>query len=358
MLHPMTALTLPKFSLVNEAQDYMKFQRQTLTLSVFATLMLSACGGGDGGSVTADAPGPNGSYLFVDSSNYYFGTTDVGTVRTQSIELVNRGGDIYPIKSFAVSGDNREEFVSDFYGPVTLNPAEAIRLNVTFQPVSDGRKFADIEIDFDTIVQVTDKQNQNEQKYYEAKELERIQDYPAASNKYGEYIQTGPVVDVNKHRAAIKLPVIKESATYGDGKNFKDYLAAVNARENGDMNAALEQIDQVLISNSNTYIADDALYLKGYIELMDIQDYAAARKTMQQLRRLYPDSTYYDTALYSEALALKSLGNENLATEILLDLRYKHTGIDSLGITLPKDNIVSRMWFDRANNVLETMGSI
>jgi len=335
----------------------MKLHRRTLALSVFATLILNACGGG-GGSEPELAPAPNGSYLFVDSSNYYFGTTDVGTVRTQTIELVNRGGDIYPIKSFAVSGDNREEFTSDFYGPITLNPAEAVRLNVTFQPVSDGRKFADIEIDFDTIVQVTEKQNQNEQKYYEAQDLERVQDYPAATKKYGEYIQTGPVVDINKRRAAIKLPVIKESTTYGDGDNFKDYLAAMNARESGDMAGALAQIDQVMITSSNSYIADDALYLKGYIQLMDTQDYAGAQKTMQQLRRLYPDSTYYDTALYSEALALQSLGNENLATEILLDLRYKHTGIDTLGITLPKDNIVSRMWFDRASDALKTLGAI
>lgn len=334
----------------------MKFPRQALVLSVFATLVLSACGGG--GSEPVQAPGPNGSFLFVDSSNYYFGTTDVGTVRTQTIELVNRGGDIYPINKFEVSGDNRDEFTSDFYGPVTLNPSEAIRLNVTFQPVSDGRKFADIEIDFDTIVQVTAKQNQDEQKFYEAKELERVQNYPAASDKYGEYIQTGAVVEANKQRAIIKLPVIKESETYGDGRDFKGYLAAVNARDAGDLDNALSQIDQVLIADSDSYIADDALYLKGYIELMDQKDYAAAQKTMQQLRRSYPDTTYYDTALYSEALALQSLGNENLATEILLDLRYKHTGIDTLGITLPKDNIVSRMWFDRASNALETLGAI
>ncbi len=335
----------------------MKFHKQSMLLSVFAASMLSACGGGDGDGA-AQGPGPNGSYLFVDSSNYYFGTTDIGTTRTQTIELVNRGGDIYPINKFEVSGDNREEFTSDFYGPITLNPSEAVRLNVTFQPVSNGRKFADIEIDFDTIVQVTDKQNQDEQKFYEAKELERRQDYPAASNKYGEYIKTGPVVDANAQRAAIKLPVIKESNTYGDGKDFKGYLAAVNARDSGDLNGALAEIDQVMVASSDSYIADDALYLKGYIELMDKQDYATAQKTMQQLRRSYPDTTYYDTALYSEALALQSLGNENLATEILLDLRYKHTGIDALGITLPKDNIVSRMWFDRASDALKTLGAL
>jgi len=188
----------------------------------------------------------------------------VGTTRTQSIEVVNRGGDIYPINSLAVSGDNRDEFVSDFYGPITLNPSEAVRLNITFQP--------------------------------------------GASQKYSDYIKTSPAVDVNKKRAAIKLPVIKESEVYGEGHGFKGYLRAMDARDAGNYRIAHSHIDQLMITDSTGYLADDALYLKGYIQLMDEQNYAAAQKTMQQLRRTYPDTSYYDTALYSEALALEALG--------------------------------------------------
>ncbi len=336
-------------------------QYKSIAFSVLLALLVSGCGGSGGGETrtsTPSGPGPNGSYLFVSSPNTYFGTANIGTARTQAIELVNRGGDIYPIQKFKVSGENSGEFKSDFYGPITLNPSEAVRLNITFQPVTDGRKFADIDIDFDTIVKVSDEANQNEQVFYAAKDLETQQDYRGASQKYSDYIKNDPAVEVNKRRAAIKLPVIKESNIYGTGDDFKGYLKAVNARDAGDFDAALAEIDQIMIAESNSYIADDSLYLKGYIELMDKKDYASAQKTMQQLRRTYPDTTYYDTALYSEALALQSLGNEDLATEILLDLRYKHTSVEAFGLALPKDNMISRVWFDRASDALKQMDAI
>lgn len=336
----------------------LKHIRTAVTATAVA-LVLAGCSSGGGDSSAGNdksGPGTNGSYLFVSSPTYYFGTTDVGTDRTQAVELVNRGGDIYPIEKVQIVGDNREEFTSDFHGPITLNPSEAVRLNITFQPVTDGRKFADIDIDFDTIVQVTDKDNQNEQKYYAAKDSERQQHYNAASEQYAEYVASAPAVDVNKRRAAIKLPVINESNTYGNGADFKGYLNAMNARDAGDYDAALGQIDQIMIAESGSVFADDSLYLKGYIELMDTKDYAAAQETMEQLRRTYPDTTYYDTALYSEALALQSLGKNELAAEILLDLRYKHTGIEAFGLSMPKDNVLSRVWFDRASDALEIMG--
>lgn len=333
--------------------------RTAVTASaVAAALVGCSSGGGDTSASDRAGPGTNGSFLFVDSPTYYFGTTNVGTDRTQAIELVNRGGDVYPIEAINIIGDNREEFTSDFHGPVTLNPSEAVRLHVTFQPVSDGRKFANIDIDFDTIVQVTDRQNQLEQKYYAANESERKQDYGAARKQYSEYVSSSPAVDVNKRRAAIKLPVINEAKNYSEGNDFKGYLNAMNARDAGDYDAALGQIDQIMIAESDGVFADDSLYLKGYIELIDTKDYAAAQETMEQLRRSYPDTTYYDTALYSEALALQSLGNDALATEILLDLRYKHTGIEAFGLSMPKDNVLSRVWFDRASTALEQMGAL
>ncbi len=333
--------------------------RHAAITASLVSLMLAGCGS-DGGSAPAEriGPGTNGSYLFVASPTYYFGTTDVGTDRTQTVELVNRGGDIYPIEKVQIIGNNREEFVTDFHGPIRLNPSEAVRLNITFQPVTDGRKFANIDIDFDTIVQVSEEDNANEQRFYAAKDLEQQQNYSAASQQYREYVASDPAVAVNKRRAAIKLPVIAEVKTYGDGNDFKSYLNAINARDAGEFDVALSQIDQLLITDADSYLADDSLYLKGYIELIDTQDYAAAQETMERLRRTYPDTTYYDTALYSEALALQALGSETLAIEILLDLRYKHTGIKAFGLSMPKDNVLSRVWFDRATDALEKMGAL
>ena len=330
-------------------QQRLAGKRNHILLALLSATLLHACSSDNGGGEVQ--PGINGSYLFVSVPDFYFGTRDVGTVATQEIEIVNRGGDIYPINSLAISGSDAEEFSTEVYNNVTLNPSEAIKVRITFSPITDGRKFASLDVDFDTIEQVTDAVNQNEQHYYQAKSLEDNKHYSESLAEYDRYIDGRPVT-VNKRRASIKLPVIKEAELYGEGDDFELYLSAVNLREAGNLDQAMSDIDLLLLMHADSYIADDALYLRGYIQLMDQQDYASAQKTMLMLRQRHPDTTYYDTALYSEALAHQELGNEAIARAIYVDLKYRHTGIDTLGVTLPKDNVMSRLWFDRANNAI------
>lgn len=333
---------------------------QTLRRIGVASLIsatLASCSGGGGGG----GPGPTGvagSYLFVSVPTFYFGTQDVGTRSTQEVEITNRGGDIYPINSLKIIGDNSDEFETDHVDQIVLNPSEAIKVRLTFAPVTDGRKFADLDIDFETIVQVSDATNQNEQMFYAAQALEDDGNYVESRAKYKEYLAADPVT-VNKQRAAIKEPVLNESTLYSEeeGKGFDFYLSALNARQTGDTQNAMRDIDTLLATSPESYFADDALYLKGYSQLMDTKDYPQAVATMKRLRMQYPDTTYYDTALYAEAMAHQEMGNRQLAVSIYEDLRYKHTGVDILGITMAKDNILSRAWFERASNALDSMGA-
>ena len=345
---------------------------RSVGLSGIALLVLSACGDGGGGGGSggapagggtgtavdpkAVAPGPNGSYLFVSAPDFYFGTRDVGTLATQDIELVNRGADIYPINTVEIVGDNAEEFITDLRDPITLNPAEKVTIGVTFAPIDEGRKFASLDIDFDTIVQVDEATNVNEQNFYRARDLERSRDYQGARDAYDTYVDNDPVT-VNKQRAAIKLPVIDEGERYGSGDDFALYLEAMNARDGGDPEVAAAKLDTLLFLHPESYIADDALYLKAYAALMDEGDHAAALRSFQQLRRDYPDTTYYDTALYGEALAQQGLGNDTIARSIFLDLRLRHTGVDAFGVTLPKDELLSRLWFERASAGLASLSA-
>jgi tetratricopeptide (TPR) repeat protein len=330
--------------------NYSFFRKPAIALLVCAAV--TSCGGGGGDS--SAQTGVGGSYLFVSVPKFYFGTQDVGTRSTQEIEIANRGGDIYPIKSLKLIGENSDEFETDHLESVVLNPSEAIKVRLTFAPVTDGRKFADLDIDFDTIVQVSDAANQHEQVYYDAKQLEDDQDFTQSRARYKEYLAGDPVT-INKQRAAIKEPVLKESELYGDGLEFDLYLSAFNARQHGDLPTANRDIDTLLASSPDSHFADDALYLKGYSELMDTNDYPQAVATMKQLRKQYPDTTYYDTALYSEALAHQEMGNRQLAVSIFKDLQYKHTGVSVLGVTLPKDNMLSRVWYQRATDALASM---
>ncbi|MGQ7846214.1 tetratricopeptide repeat protein [Granulosicoccus sp. 3-233] len=337
-----------------------------LLSAVLTAAILQACSSGgsgsSGGSKATPLIGQNGTYLFISTPDFYFGTLDVGTVKTQKIQISNRGADVYTLKSLGIESskeggkDDVEQYTTDIIDEVVLNPAEAISVGVTFQPITEGRKFADFTVDYETLQQVDESVNVNEQKFYKAKDLEDSGDYQAARQSYSDYIDGDPVT-VNKRKAAIKLPVISESGIYGDGEDFDLYLDALDQRESGDLENASVQLEIIHTLYSDGYLADDALYLQGYIQLMDEKDYSAALQTMQRLRNEYPDSTYYDTALYSEAMAQHELGNSAIAREILLDLRYRHTGVDTLGITLAKDNLVSRLWFDRANEALERMGT-
>lgn len=325
--------------------------------ATLACFVLQACGGGGGDSSAEPTQGVNGTYLHVSAPDFYFGTKDVGSKSTQKIQISNRGADVYPLKSITVRGDNADEFSAQVIDEVVLNPTEAITVGITFQPITDGRKFADFIVSYDTIRKVADSVNVNEQSYYEAKDLENSGDYIGAKSRYNDYIDGQPVTS-NKQRAAIKLPIIQESTIYGDGKDFDLYLSAMDLRDSGQYEAANVELAALSALYSEGYLGDDALYLKGYIQLMDEKNFADAYKTMQQLRSQYPDSTYYDTALYSEAIAQQGLGNFFVAKEILLDLRYRHTGIDTLGITLAKDNLVSRLWFERASTALDALKSV
>lgn len=322
-----------------------------------ACVFLQACGGGGDDDSGTPVEGVNGTYLHVSAPDFYFGTKDVGSKTTQDIQITNRGADVYPLKSVNVKGDNADEFSAQAIDDVVLQPAQAISVGITFQPITDGRKFADFIVNYETVQMVDDSVNVNEQSYYEAKDLENSGDYSLAKQRYSDYIEGQPVT-VNKQKAAIKLPVIQESSVYGDGQDFDMYLSAMDLRDNGQFEAASTELEIISSLYGDGYLGDDALYLKGYIQLMDEKNFAEALKTMQQLRRQYPDSTYYDTALYSEAIAEQEMGNLAVAKEILLDLRYRHTGVDVLGVTLAKDNLVSRLWFDRASSALDSMGSV
>lgn len=321
----------------------------------FATIgLLHGCSGESGPA--APTPGVGGSYLHVSVPDFYFGTREVGTQASQMINIANRGADAYPINSVRVTGDNADEFTTDFYNKIVLNPAEAIDLNVNFAPVTEGRKYAELDIDFDTIVQAPASKSRHEQKYYQARELEQAGEYQQSLATYDDYIRGKPVTK-NKVQAAIKAPVLKEASVYGEGDDFDLYLQAMNSRESGDYERAFADLDTIEILHGNSYLADDAAYLRAYINLIDKKDYRAAEKSMKKLRSDYPDTNYYDTALYAEGMAHQEMGNRQIARNIFEDLKYRHTGVDVLGVQLPKDNLISRMWFDRADQALMALDS-
>jgi tetratricopeptide (TPR) repeat protein len=324
-------------------------------LPLAAAILISACNNG-GAPDTTPKTGVDGTYLFVSSPELYYGARSVGSSSEAVLELQNRGGDRYPLESIRVSGNNPDAFVSPILGDIVLEPAQALRIPIAFEPLSEGRKTATFEIDYKTIQLVDESVNQQEQAYYEASDLAEDGQYRASAERYNDYIDSDPVT-INKRRAAIRIPVVQEADVYGDGRDSNLYMDALASRDRSDPEDALHALDTLLLLESDSFLADDAQYLKGYIALMDLNNPQLALREFQILTDSHPDSTYYDTAQYGAALSQQQLGNDKLAYVLLQELKSRHTGVSALGVDLPKDDLVSRLWFARASEALENLES-
>jgi len=95
--------------------------------------------------------------------------------------------------------------------------------------------------------------------------------------------------------------------------------------------------------------------LRAYVKMVDLGEYQNAYNDFQVLIDQHPDSNYADTALYSQGLAQHELGNFEKAEEIFVALKDRHTGVklDLFEMQWPKDNYISRLWFDKTEEQLE-----
>lgn len=189
-----------------------------------------------------------------------------------------------------------------------------------------------------------------------AKMMEAEKRYPAAVDAYRRYIEGVEGEGGNTHNtyAMIKVSVLEESIRHGDDPLLDLYLEAVDYRDAGNWPDALITLDAILEQGPHSRLADDALYLKGYIHLVDERQYHVAYELMGELQANYPNSTYSDTALYSQGLAQKHMGNLDKAKEHFTQLRNRHTGltVEIFNVRWPQDNYISRLWFTRAHEQL------
>jgi len=134
------------------------------------------------------------------------------------------------------------------------------------------------------------------------------------------------------------------------------YLDALDKRDAGDANAALSSLDFILQQYPQSSLADDALYLKAYVQIMDRYDFIAAQQTLARLQQTHPESSYQDSADYLNAIALEQLGQTAEAKAALEALRDRHTAFSlPFGYSWPAGNVLSRYWYDRADKRLDIM---
>lgn len=327
--------------------------KAALVISVCSAALISACSDSDTGSEQTFNR-VNESNLHISKADLYYGTRVVGSVSTQSLLIENRGADQYSLSNMVFDGLDSDSFKAQGFVDTLLLPAESIQVNLSFTPSSQGQKSADFVVDYQVFKQASDADNANEQNFYRARDLEEDGQFGAAAEHYASYVANDPVTS-NERLAAIKMPILEQSRIYGEGPELSLYLEALDQQLSGNHDQAIASLAVFDTLYADSYLADDSVYLLAYIQLMMLSDAQSALSTLQRLRSDFPDTRYYDSALFAEANAHISLGNQDIAREILLDLRYRHQGTDVLGIQLPKDNLESRLWFKRASDVLVTL---
>ena len=323
-----------------------------IAIGLVSTALLVACASEeDSEKILSDG---NEAGIKLSLTDYRFGIQDVGSSTPQLIEIRNVGVDTLPINGVTISGENAEDFHVEVEEGVTLEPGDRLKLDVAFEPIAEGQRQASLEVDYSVIT--GEGSNAVEALFYNAREIEDGGDNLAAAQEYRRYIDAGSTTD-NKARAMIKLSLLEEADIYGIGKDFNLYKSALNLRDDGDIVAAKEALNTLIVAHSDSYLVDDAMYMLGYIQMVDEGDYVSSIVTMQSVIDNHPDSSYYDTALYSQGLSESELGNVERAEEIFVSLRDRHTGVqlDLFEWQWPKDNYVSRLWFDRADEQLATI---
>lgn len=189
----------------------------------------------------------------------------------------------------------------------------------------------------------------------QAQASENVGDFSSAVNQYKKWLTTDQASGAEKRHVKIRLPVVEEAALLGGGEDVNLYLDALAARADKNIALAHTKLQQLLDDHPNSRLRDDSLYLKAYILLMDEFDYRQSAATLASLRAEFPDSEYYDTALYSQAIAEEQQGNMVTTISLLSELRERHTAfsIGLINFALPKDKLTSRYWFTRSDKRLD-----
>lgn len=140
------------------------------------------------------------------------------------------------------------------------------------------------------------------------------------------------------------------------GSELLGFLRALDSRDSGNADRALIELRLLTQQVPNSPLVDDALYLMAYIQVMERFDYEEARRLLIELVQNTPDTAYLDAADYLNAIALEQSGNTAQAIQQFEALRDRHTGVSlPFGYRVARGNVLSRYWFDRANQRLQIL---
>ncbi len=142
------------------------------------------------------------------------------------------------------------------------------------------------------------------------------------------------------------------------GSELLTFLYALDERDAGNPDKALEYLRDLVIEAPSSSLVDDAIYLMAYVHLMERFDYDTARAHIAELKQRAPDTAYLDAADYLNAIAHEQSGQTQTAVALFTALRDRHTSMTlPFGVRVARGNVLSRYWFDRADRRLEILST-
>ncbi len=149
-----------------------------------------------------------------------------------------------------------------------------------------------------------------------------------------------------------RVAVLHEASDAGDSLSV--FLRALDARDAGELDQALDLLDWIARERATSTLLDDALYLSAYLSVMDGYDFPDAQERLAELSRRFPESAYSDSADYLSAIVAEQMGDTANARKTLITLRDRHTALGlPFGFRWPAGNVLSRYWFDRAERRID-----
>jgi len=140
------------------------------------------------------------------------------------------------------------------------------------------------------------------------------------------------------------------------GTELITFLNALDARDAGDVDTALQLLRELVTENPSSPLVDDAIYLMAYVHLMERFDYDTVRAHLTELRQRVPETPYRDAAAYLTAISFEQSGQTEQAVALFRSLRDRHTSVSlPFGYRIARGNVMSRYWFDRADRRLKIL---
>jgi len=157
---------------------------------------------------------------------------------------------------------------------------------------------------------------------------------------------------VHRVDAQLKVSLIRSGLKETNPDSLNMMLQALNQRALSNDANAIAWLKKLLHRYPHSRLADDALNIMAYMQLVDMHDVAAAAISYRSLLKTYPQSNYVDNAMYGLGVALEDAKQWSASKHVFERLKAKHMAVNMLGLGFAKDNYLSRVWFNKATSRL------